>query len=111
MFLLPAKIKKALSAKPLVRPCSEQFPSCLSLICDSLFGQTIYRHVDAGARRPKNEVTKVNIVDKIAKTYRIFLTEEQVTLDEPLKELGDAIVPIELARGFSCGLLVTVEPR
>lgn len=71
----------------------------------------MYRHVEVGQQRPKNEVTVENILEKLAKNRRIELTPDQLELDNPITEIGEHVVHIQLERGYEAALLVQVEPR
>jgi ribosomal protein L9 len=73
--------------------------------------QTIWRHVEPGATKPHNEVTRQQIIDKISKNFDVQLSPEQLELDAPITELGDRVLPVHLERGYSCSLVLTVEAR
>ena len=88
-FLRPAKMAASLSGTPLV----------------------MYRHVEPGEQRPRNEVTAENIAEKLAKHRSIDLAPEQLQLEAPIAELGEHLVQVELGRGYSASLVVAVEPR
>jgi hypothetical protein len=44
-------------------------------------------------------------------TRRPFVIASQVELQEPITEIGDHVVHVQLERGHEASLVVTVEPR